>query len=62
MLCHVNIIPLNPVDVLPYERPETADIERFAGILERRGIPTTVRYSAPVSRSQTACALRAQFL
>ena len=44
-LCHVNIIPLNPVDVLPYERPDPAGIERFAGILRTAGIPTTVRYS-----------------
>jgi 23S rRNA (adenine2503-C2)-methyltransferase len=44
-LCHVNIIPLNPVDVLPYERPDAAGIERFAGILQAAGIPTTVRYS-----------------
>ncbi|TXG86066.1 MAG: 23S rRNA (adenine(2503)-C(2))-methyltransferase RlmN, partial [Thermomicrobiales bacterium] len=48
MLCHVNIIPLNPVDVLPYERPETAEIDRFAATLEARGIPTTVRYSRGV--------------
>jgi 23S rRNA (adenine2503-C2)-methyltransferase len=44
-LCHVNIIPLNPVDVLPYERPDPAGIERFASILREAGIPTTVRYS-----------------
>ncbi|MGH2618708.1 MAG: 23S rRNA (adenine(2503)-C(2))-methyltransferase RlmN [Thermomicrobiales bacterium] len=44
-LCHVNIIPLNPVDVLPYERPDPAGIERFASILRAVGVPTTVRYS-----------------
>ncbi len=44
-LCHVNIIPLNPVDVLPYERPDAEGIERFASILRAAGIPTTVRYS-----------------
>jgi 23S rRNA (adenine2503-C2)-methyltransferase len=44
-LSHVNIIPLNPVDVLPYERPDPAGIERFATILRTAGIPTTVRYS-----------------
>lgn len=44
-LCHVNIIPLNPVDVLPYERPDAEGIERFAEILRAAGIPTTVRYS-----------------
>jgi 23S rRNA (adenine2503-C2)-methyltransferase len=61
MLCHVNIIPLNPVDVLPYERPETADIDRFAAILEGRGIPTTVRYSRGVEIAAACGQLRAKF-
>lgn len=61
MLCHVNIIPLNPVDVLPYERPETADIDRFAAILEARGIPTTVRYSRGVEIAAACGQLRATF-
>lgn len=61
MLCHVNIIPLNPVDVLPYERPETEDIDRFAATLEARGIPTTVRYSRGVEIAAACGQLRAQF-
>jgi 23S rRNA (adenine2503-C2)-methyltransferase len=61
MLCHVNIIPLNPVDVLPYERPETDDIDRFAAILESRGIPTTVRYSRGVEIAAACGQLRAKF-
>lgn len=61
MLCHVNIIPLNPVDVLPYERPDTEDIERFAAILEQRGIPTTVRYSRGVEIAAACGQLRAKF-
>lgn len=61
MLCHVNIIPLNPVDVLPYERPETADIDRFARVLEDRGIPTTVRYSRGVEIAAACGQLRAKF-
>jgi 23S rRNA (adenine2503-C2)-methyltransferase len=44
-LCHVNIIPLNPVDVLPYERPNAEGIDRFAAVLTAAGVPTTVRYS-----------------
>jgi 23S rRNA (adenine2503-C2)-methyltransferase len=44
-LCHVNIIPLNPVDVLPYKRPDPEGIERFASTLRAAGIPATVRYS-----------------
>jgi 23S rRNA (adenine2503-C2)-methyltransferase len=61
MLCHVNIIPLNPVDVLPYERPEPADIDRFASILEDGGIPTTVRYSRGVEIAAACGQLRAKF-
>jgi 23S rRNA (adenine2503-C2)-methyltransferase len=61
MVCHVNIIPLNPVDVLPYERPETGDIDRFAAALERRGIPTTVRYSRGVEIAAACGQLRAKF-
>lgn len=61
MLCHVNIIPLNPVDVLPYERPETEDIDRFAAALERRGVPTTVRYSRGVEIAAACGQLRAKF-
>lgn len=60
MLCHVNLIPLNPVDVLPYERPEQAEIDRFAAILRRAGIPTTVRYSRGVEIAAACGQLRAQ--
>ena len=59
-LCHVNLIPLNPVDVLPYERPDPAGIERFAGILRAAGIPTTVRYSRGVEIAAACGQLRAQ--
>jgi 23S rRNA (adenine2503-C2)-methyltransferase len=59
-LCHVNLIPLNPVDVLPYERPEAADIERFASILRASGIPTTVRYSRGLDIDAACGQLRAK--
>jgi 23S rRNA (adenine2503-C2)-methyltransferase len=59
-LCHVNIIPLNPVDVLPYERPDPAGIERFAGILHAAGIPTTVRYSRGLDIDAACGQLRAK--
>lgn len=59
-LCHVNIIPLNPVDVLPYERPDPAGIERFAGILREAGIPTTVRYSRGLDIDAACGQLRAK--
>ncbi|MGH2560037.1 MAG: 23S rRNA (adenine(2503)-C(2))-methyltransferase RlmN [Thermomicrobiales bacterium] len=59
-LCHVNVIPLNPVDVLPYERPDPAGIDRFANVLRGHGIPTTVRYSRGVDIAAACGQLRAQ--
>jgi 23S rRNA (adenine2503-C2)-methyltransferase len=61
-LCHVNIIPLNPVDVLPYERPDSAGIERFASILRSAGIATTVRYSRGLDIDAACGQLRAKEL
>jgi len=61
-LCHVNIIPLNPVDVLPYERPDLAGIERFATMLRTAGIPTTVRYSRGLDIDAACGQLRAKEL
>jgi 23S rRNA (adenine2503-C2)-methyltransferase len=58
-LCHVNVIPLNPVDVLPYERPDPAGIERFAAILRDAGIATTVRYSRGLEIDAACGQLRA---
>ncbi|OUM95800.1 MAG: 23S rRNA (adenine(2503)-C(2))-methyltransferase [Firmicutes bacterium ZCTH02-B6] len=45
MLCHVNLIPFNPVPETGFERPDTAVIKRFRDELTRRGIPATVRRS-----------------
>ncbi len=59
-LCHVNLIPLNPVDVLPYERPDPAGIERFAATLRAAGIPTTVRYSRGLDIDAACGQLRAK--
>jgi 23S rRNA (adenine2503-C2)-methyltransferase len=59
-LCHVNLIPLNPVDVLPYERPDPEGIERFASILRASGIPTTVRYSRGLDIDAACGQLRAK--
>ncbi|ODT98352.1 MAG: 23S rRNA (adenine(2503)-C(2))-methyltransferase [Planctomycetes bacterium SCN 63-9] len=40
---HVNLIPYNPVEGLPYGRPDPRDIENFVGILRARGVSATVR-------------------
>ena len=43
LLCHVNLIPLNPVPGIPF-RPSPRDrVEKFAEVLEAAGITTTVR-------------------
>lgn len=42
-LCHVNLIPINPVEERGYEASDNQSIEKFKNILKRAGIETTVR-------------------
>ena len=60
VLCHVNVIPYNPVEVLAFERPSPDQIDRFAAILRQAGIPTTVRYSRGLDIGAACGQLRAQ--
>jgi 23S rRNA (adenine2503-C2)-methyltransferase len=43
VMCHVNLIPLNPVAESPYQPSNEADALAFQRVLERNGIPATVR-------------------
>jgi len=43
LLCHVNLIPINPVDELELVRPDRRDIKRFKEVLSKSGIEATVR-------------------
>jgi 23S rRNA (adenine2503-C2)-methyltransferase len=43
LLCHVNLIPLNPVAESPYQPSTTENAATFQQILEARGIAATVR-------------------
>lgn len=43
ILCHVNLIPLNPIPDSPFQPTSDRDTERFAEILRGGGISTTVR-------------------
>jgi len=43
ILCHVNLIPLNPIPDSPFQSTSDKDTQRFANILLARGISTTVR-------------------
>jgi len=45
MLCHVNLIPINPVDEKDQQATDEKDIERFKSILESYHIETTIRRS-----------------
>lgn len=42
-LCHVNLIPVNPVKERGYEASDNQSIEKFKGVLKRAGVETTVR-------------------
>ena len=43
MLCHVNLIPANPVVERDFKRPDNTKINEFKNHLEKLGITTTVR-------------------
>ena len=43
VMCHVNLIPLNPVAESPYQPSTPAHAAAFQAILERSGVPATVR-------------------
>ena len=60
VLCHVNIIPFNKLEILDFERPTTAQIDRFAQILTEHGIATTVRYSRGLGIKAACGQLRAE--
>ncbi|MDR5708417.1 MAG: 23S rRNA (adenine(2503)-C(2))-methyltransferase RlmN [Armatimonadota bacterium] len=43
MLCHLNLIPWNPVPGLAFRRPSVERVQAFARAVRAYGIPTTVR-------------------
>jgi 23S rRNA (adenine2503-C2)-methyltransferase len=43
LLCHVNLIPLNPTAASPYQRSPHERVKRFEKILLDTNIPTTLR-------------------
>ncbi len=43
MICHVNLIPVNPVKENSYKRSSASSIENFRKLLEKRGINATIR-------------------
>ena len=43
LLCHVNVIPLNPIPDSPFQPTSDGDTLRFVEILRAGGVPATVR-------------------
>lgn len=43
IMCHVNLIPANPVSETDFKKPSTKSVQRFKDILTNLGITTTVR-------------------
>ncbi len=43
LLCHVNLIPINPVSETGIDRPDSSQIKKFQEILQNKGIETTLR-------------------
>jgi len=43
LLCHVNLIPMNPTAASAYARPSAERMRAFLGVLEGIGIPVTLR-------------------
>lgn len=45
MLCHVNLIPINPIEERDFEKPDMEYINRFKNYLDKKNIPVTIRNS-----------------
>jgi 23S rRNA (adenine2503-C2)-methyltransferase len=45
LLCHVNLIPFNPVPGLGWRRSSEERIEALADVLDKSGVPVTIRVS-----------------
>ncbi|NMB11847.1 MAG: 23S rRNA (adenine(2503)-C(2))-methyltransferase RlmN [Firmicutes bacterium] len=43
LLCHVNLIPVNPIQGAIHQRPRPGEIERFQSLLRRGGLEVSIR-------------------
>jgi 23S rRNA (adenine2503-C2)-methyltransferase len=62
MMCHVNLIPVNPTENGPYSRPNDRRTSLFREILSKAGIPNTVRQEKGVDINAGCGQLRARAL
>jgi 23S rRNA (adenine2503-C2)-methyltransferase len=62
MLCHVNLIPVNPTGEGPYPRPRRETAAEFQAVLTRHGVPSTVRMEMGIDINAGCGQLRARAL
>ncbi|NLJ85441.1 MAG: 23S rRNA (adenine(2503)-C(2))-methyltransferase RlmN [Firmicutes bacterium] len=43
LLCHINLIPINPIRAGLHQRPRPAEIEKFQAMLQRDGLTVSIR-------------------
>lgn len=60
MLCHVNLIPANEVKGKSHRRSSKARLQRFSDIVQKQGIPVTVRRTLGADISASCGQLRRQ--
>jgi 23S rRNA (adenine2503-C2)-methyltransferase len=62
MLCHVNLIPMNPISDTAYYRPTQKTVEAFAKVLMDAGIPVTIRRELGADIDAACGQLRRRYL
>jgi 23S rRNA (adenine2503-C2)-methyltransferase len=62
MLCHVNLIPVNPTGDGPYRRPNRENAAEFQAVLAEHGVPSTVRMEKGIDINAGCGQLRARAL
>lgn len=61
MFCHVNLIPINPIEERDFEKPDMEYINRFKNYLDKKNIPVTIRNSMGSDISGACGQLRRKF-
>ena len=60
MLCHINLIPANPIEESRYQRSSDTQLRAFCDVLQSRGVNVTVRRSLGADIQASCGQLRAR--